>query len=207
MEDRPENLSGELQDYWGGYRIEFKLADAKKYERLGGSSGQLDAVRRDATIVGLRNSRTFQIDISRFEYTIGREAFSLDGYTVYVYTPLMILCEKIRAICQQMPEYVVKVHKHATARARDFFDIYNIVQKFPVDWSAAENRTTLKAVFDAKRVPLDLISKIKEFREFHRPDFQAVIQTVKPETKIRDFDFYFDFVITISDTLQALGIV
>ena len=46
----------------------------------------------------------------------------LDDYTIYVYSPTMIAIEKLRAICQQMPEYALQ--RRPSARARDFYDIY-----------------------------------------------------------------------------------
>jgi hypothetical protein len=58
----------------------------------------------------------------------------------------------------------------------------------------------------AKAVPINLIGNIKEFREYHRPDFTAVENTVKPNIKIKDFDFYFDYVINkCNELLEALG--
>jgi hypothetical protein len=55
-----------------------------------------------------------------------------DGYTVYVYTPLMVIYEKLRALCQQVEYYSTHiVSTHRRGRARDFFDIYSILEKLP----------------------------------------------------------------------------
>jgi hypothetical protein len=55
-------------------------------------------------------------------------------------------------------------------------------------------------------VPLELIGKIQDFREFHRADFQSVKDTIKPGVSLRDFDFYFDYVLNQGDQLlKALG--
>ena len=50
-------------------------------------------------------------------------------------------------------------------------------------------------MFGVKRVPLSFLGKIAEFREFHRADFPAVLATVDAETKLEEFDYYFDFVL------------
>ena len=64
----------------------------------------------------------------------------------------------------------------------------------------------LKEIFAVKEVPINFIGNIKEFREYHRPDFTAVENTVKPNIKIKDFDFYFDYVINkCNELLEALG--
>jgi len=46
-------------------------------------------------------------------------------YSIPVYTLEMIAIEKLRATCQQMPEYGIR--GAATQRARDFYDIHLIV--------------------------------------------------------------------------------
>ncbi len=152
-------------------------------------------------------SRTYRIEISKWEYCDGKNAAELDDYTVYVYTPTMIVFEKLRAICQQMPEYSIFLGKsYETARARDFFDIHTVVEHFNINLTKSENLNLLKVIFKAKEVPVNLIGKIKEFREYHRPDFISVENTVKPNIRIKDFDYYFDYVVKICNKLlEALG--
>ena len=60
----------------------------------------------------------FTIDLSKYEYVAGKLELNLDDYAIYVYSPSMIAIEKLRAICQQMPEYPLRGYR--TARARDF---------------------------------------------------------------------------------------
>jgi len=55
-----------------------------------------------------------------------------------------------------------------------------------------------------KRVPLRLMGKIVEHREYHRGDFPAVRDTVKAGVELRDFDFYFDFVVDRCRLLEPL---
>jgi hypothetical protein len=117
----------------------------------------------------------------------------------------MIVVEKIRAICQQMPKYRKLVKsEHQTARARDFVDIYYLIKKFKIKIDSKENIELLKCIFDAKRVPVGLIGKIDKYRDFHREDFVAVKDTIKPGFKLRDFDFYFDYVLEICAHLKSL---
>ena len=206
FEQRPPTLSFDMKDFWGGYRVEFKIIDAKKYVEL---AGNLDSIRRNATVIGPKNRKKIGIDISKFEYCTPKQETELDGYTVYVYTPAMIVCEKLRAICQQMPEYgeIVKSPSQS-ARARDFFDIYTIIEFFKIDLTTEENLELLKNIFIAKRVPLVLLVKIPIYREYHRQDFPSVESTVTPRTNLKDFDFYFDYVVEKSQPLlKALGII
>lgn len=114
----------------------------------------------------------------------------------------MIACEKLRAICQQMASYAGFVKKYRAPRARDFFDIWNIIRRFNIEMTAPENLRLLHDMFDAKRVPLDLLLRVEEDREFHRPDWLAVQETVDPEIQLKPFDFYFNKVAELSVKLS-----
>ncbi len=196
---RPSNIADGLADFWGGYSIEFKIIEKEKYEKM---LADIDSMRKQSIVVGKANSTVFRIEISKFEHCEPKEPKDLDGYTVYVYRPILIVIEKLRAICQQMAEYkqVVPTHR-PVARARDFFDIYTLVNHFTIDLSKPAGVELLRAVFEAKRVPLDLLKLLDRYREFHRDDFAAVRDTVKPGVTLREFDFYFDFVISICPKL------
>lgn len=114
-------------------------------------------------------------------------------------------CEKLRAICQQMPDYAEIVPDPSrSARARDFFDIVVIMEKCGVALSSPSIHDLLREVFRAKRVPLSLIPKIALQREFHRSDFDAVKNTLKPGEEIHEFDYYFDYVIERCRALETL---
>lgn len=54
-------------------------------------------------------------------------------------------------------------------------------------------------------MPLALLNQLPEYREFHRPDFAAVKATVKAGVVLKDFDFYFDYVLDVWLRLKALG--
>ena len=117
----------------------------------------------------------------------------------------MMVCEKLRAICQQMVEYgpVVKRKRAGGARAKDFLDIHTIVVQRRLDMCSDENRLLLSEIFGAKRVPLSLLELIPKYQDFHRRAFPAVQATVKAGVRIKDFDFYFDFVVDLVAKIRA----
>jgi len=90
---------------------------------------------------------------------------------------------------------------------QDFFDIYTVMENFDIDLSSDKSKQLLINIFKAKEVPLSLMGRIKEFRDYHRQDFAAVKDTVKPKVKLKDFDFYFDYVIEKIKVLESLWIM
>ena len=178
---------------WGGYETTFKIMPTTS------PTTGLDERRRQATVVGPLQDRTMKIQISRNEYCGATVDVDVAGTVVTVYTPAMIAVEKLRAICQQMPEYTL--NRTPTARARDFYDIYAICLESSVDLTSKANVELVSGSFAAKAVELELLSQISQQREFHRPDWSAVEDsTVGP---LQDFDFYFDFVIGIAAQLET----
>jgi Nucleotidyl transferase AbiEii toxin, Type IV TA system len=113
----------------------------------------------------------------------------------------MIVIEKLRAICQQMAEYPQR--RYATARSRDFYDIFSTIKAAHIDLSAPEKSELVRHIFAAKSVPLSLLAKIEDYREFHRPDWASVELTAAE--KLETFDFYFDFVLQQVQLLKSLG--
>ena len=153
----------------------------------------------------LTKKKVFRIEISKYEYCIPKQKHEIDAYTIYVYTPEMIVIEKLRAICQQMTEYAeIVTSPSRSARARDFYDIYILMKQFKIDLTAHQNIELIKKIFNAKRVPVTLIKNIADYREYHRPDFEAVKSTVKPKIKLRQYDFYFDYVLRVTRKLNIL---
>lgn len=201
LEEKPKTVSEDMAHFWGGYAVQFKLIPLDLFKQY---SPQIEELRKYAVAIG--QGQKFLIDVSRFEYTYGKQEAELDGYRIYVYSPQMIVCEKLRAICQQMPEYgpVIKRARPGTARARDFFDIHLLVTKLCLDVTSTENQETLVGMFDVKKVPLALLGRIEAYREFHRSDFAAVQATVDADTKLEKFDFYFDFVLELVAKLKPL---
>jgi len=198
----PPNLTEDLKVFWGGYRITFKIIRREKFEFY---RGDLEKIRRDAQVVGPSQERTFEIDVSKYEFTEGKRPVDLDGYRIYVYSPEMVVCEKLRAICQQMPEYVVTVKKQPSPRPRDFYDIYNVSNSLNIDISLPDNVALLRSIFGAKKVPVSLLSKVGNTRAFHEQGFASVKSTVTGT--IAEFGFYFDYVVAVCDKLNTLGVV
>jgi predicted nucleotidyltransferase component of viral defense system len=205
LAEKPKQRSAEMADFWGGYSIEFKIIKMEKYDKL---SNNIDKLRRGADVVGSSNKKKIMIDISKFEYCQPKQAKELEGYTIYIYTSAMIIGEKIRAICQQMPEYrEIVLSSSQSARARDFYDIYILSERYGIDLTTPEHILLLEKIFAAKRVPLNLIASIKETKEFHREDFTAVRATVGGSADLKDFDFYFNYVADYCRVIsEALGI-
>jgi hypothetical protein len=114
----------------------------------------------------------------------------------------MIAAEKLRAICQQMPGYPFGRIKKP--RARDFYDIYQIVKENGIDLSTADNLSTLAAIFEAKQVPIELLAQIDKYRDFHALDWPSVEESISGPHE--GFDFYFDFVTRLASDLKSLRI-
>lgn len=194
---RPERPRKNAEPRWGGYQLEFKLIEKAKETTL---NGDLTAIRRNALVIGPNQMRRFTVDLSKYEFCRGKIEKELDNYMIYVYTPEMIVVEKLRAICQQMPAYELNPRKRA--RARDFYDIHLLVTAEEIDLATDGNLKLLKEVFQAKKVPIDLLDNIKEEYEVHRLDWPAVRDTVS--APLQEFDFYFDFVLgKVASILEA----
>ncbi|QIL81118.1 nucleotidyl transferase AbiEii/AbiGii toxin family protein [Diaphorobacter sp. HDW4A] len=197
---RPGRMPDELASFWGGYLVEFKLISNRRASEVGRDLAQM---RREAIRLG--EGPKFTIDISRHEYVEHKEAHELDGYTIYVYSPAMIVCEKLRAICQQMPEYgqIIQRSNLGNQRARDFIDIEALVRKFGIDLSAEESQQMVMQMFAAKRVPLLFLANIPETRDFHALGYEEVRAAMKPGVQVGPFDHYFDFVVREVKKLEA----
>ena len=119
----------------------------------------------------------------------------------------MICLEKLRAICQQMPEYLVSIKGNAkgnTPRAKDFYDIYLIIHKLNVDLFEETNIEMCKKIFAIKKVPLHLISNIKSTRDFHKQGYSSLKDSVLEGEKLNEFDFYFNYIVKFCDKLTSL---
>lgn len=199
---RPRIDGEDLMPWWGGYELNFKLIEKQRYDEL--IHSKPDRLRIEATVTGPGNKRVFKVDFSKFEHIEGKEEHELDHYSIYVYTPEMIVLEKLRAICQQMPEYTEA--RLASARARDFFDIHEAIKKRSIDLMTSANLELLRLIFEAKKVPLSLLLQVGNTREFHRPDWPSV-ETSVAGGSVESFDFYFDFVLAQIERLKAFGVV
>lgn len=198
----PLKVSKKNAGFWGGYSVEFKIMDAENFD-----PDNLPKMQRSALVVGTGQQRKFTIDISKYEYTAPKVSEELMGYVIYIYSPTMVLYEKLRAICQQMDEYKSIVATHSSQRARDFFDIYTIADKLKSSSQLyeAENVEILKEIFRVKKVPLKLLGNITNQREFHRDNFSAVEAAVT-NFRLATYDYYFDYVVKLIEPLSSLWI-
>lgn len=194
---KPKKLTDEKAAFWGGYECTFKLVQRDFYIN---NKSDLETLRRNAIMFGGKSR--FFIDISRHEYTESKKACDIGDISLFVYTPAMLVCEKLRALCQQTEEYKNLVNTKITARSRDFYDIYQLVKILNLNIATEENFFTLKAMFDSKRVPIALLKKIRDYRDFHEADFSSVIDTTLADVEVQEFSYYFEFVIDLIDSLE-----
>jgi len=199
FEPKPSQPRPGQDPRWGGYLIEFKIISRTEYQER---SQDIEALRRSALVVSPGNKRRFKVDISKFEFCTVKEEHEIDSFTVYAYSLEMMAIEKLRALCQQMEGYPQR--SNPRPRARDFYDIHAIVTTGAIDLTTNESRALLKNIFEAKAVPTSLLLRLKETRNYHAPDWPAVVQTVAG--RIEEFDFYFDFVTTLIEGLDSGGI-
>ena len=153
FEKRPFKENVKAKKFWGGYRVEFKIR--KGIHPIHDLPNPQKAAREAEIINPVSQSKKFIIDISKYEFTEPSEFKYLEGYSIKVYTLEMIVYEKLRAICQKLPEYEY-AQEPIKARPKDFYDIY-ILQKLygeqlskDVLWDAlvatAKKRETLEQI-------------------------------------------------------------
>jgi hypothetical protein len=200
FEVKPSQRLVDQPKWWGGYQVEFKLAVRATFDKF---ANDLEGLRRNSEVLGPLQKRKYTIDISQHEFCEGKVQREVDDYIIYVYSLEMIAAEKLRAICQQMSEY--KMAHTKTARARDFYDIHEVITGNGIDLGSKENQAIIAAVFAAKEVSLSLLARIVDYRDFHAPDWPAVADSISGEKQ--SFGFYFDFVVDLATKLDALGIV
>lgn len=166
----------------------------------------IDSLRRQASIVTENsNKRTFEIDISKYEYIDSSQLIELDDYTIRVYTPLMIVFEKLRAICQQTEEYKKKMLCTTSSRARDFYDIYMVSEEL-IPQSELINLKSieiLKAMFEVKDVPLSLLLQIKneDVYNLHSLTYNTLKASVPGNVNLEEFSFYYNYVLNLIEKL------
>ena len=191
--NKPKKTQEIIADFWGGYKVEFKVLDKQIYDKY---YGNIDKMRRESIAINPTNSTVFELEFSKFEYIGQKREVNVDGYKIYVYTSEMIVFEKLRAICQQLPAYKDVIPSFSPrARARDFYDINLIMEMHEIDLRTPENIELIKNIFYAKKVPLNFIKEIRNNKSIHIDDWQSVMDTISPSEISRDFNYYFDFVL------------
>lgn len=195
----PENIK------MSGYALSFKLIGLKIWEA---NKDDITFLRNRAIILGEGDKKDFIIEISKYEYVQHKVITEIDGHKIYVYPPALIICEKLRALCQKMKEYRGRDNDTDLPRARDFYDIYVVNENLEkTDFKNEENRFMLAEVFKAKDVKLDLLLKLKDKYSIHNDDFKSVIQTeVKQKELPEIFDFYFSYTLKLINDLEEFWV-
>lgn len=175
-------------EFWKGYQIAFKIIDIEKFD-----PDNINITRNHAYKIYDNNSTKFIVEISSYEYTASKRKVDLDGVILYVYTPEMIIIEKIRALCQSMPEYssIVPTAK-VKGRARDFYDIWNLCRNFKIDFESEKNKTMLIDIFNAKQVPIEFLDLLEHNKDLQRENWSSVESTI-PIDDNKGYDFFFNF--------------
>lgn len=203
MSKRPLKLAPELDKKWGGYAVEFKVIREEQAAKAG---HDLEKMRKTSLAVA-GTKKNMKIDISKYEYVSPATEAEIDDYVVRVYTPRMIVMEKLRAICQQLPEYQAIMRSSISPRPRDFYDIYVICTTMDehLDLSEDENWEMLQNFFSIKEVPLSFLLQVEEqqTRDFHEQEFSSVRDTVHQKEELQDFDFYYNFVVQLIAPIKA----
>ena len=191
--DKPAKRRPLTPPYWGGYQIQFSIISIDKFNNL--NDKQKNNINAYAESIE-NGKKKIKIDLSFEEYTEPRIEAQLNEYTIYLYSPLMIVYEKIRASCQQLPEYKLSSEK---TRARDLYDIYTMLTyKKQMDLKEEvfnkENFYIIKKMFELKNVDFSLMLKLETIKEELRIDYEMNVIPQIPENESRpDFDFLFSY--------------
>jgi len=210
FERRPQKLGSHQDRNWGGYRVEFKIVPKKDYN-IAFLKYKLDEERFNKALHGtyqkiFKTAQPLRIDISKNEYIKNPEEKEIDGVVIKIYTPEMLLFEKLRAICQQMDEYP-KRRRKSKNRARDFFDIYLIDKKYSImaDFPKNKNKQNLlKCIFEAKEVKIELLGLIEKYKENYKQNWNSLLETLpasEEQNYPNEFEFYFDYVLKIAKSI------
>ncbi|MBC7540163.1 MAG: nucleotidyl transferase AbiEii/AbiGii toxin family protein [Bacteriovorax sp.] len=185
---KPKVRSNGLPDFWSGWQLEFKLIDNAKSTLEGGLKSKAALVPRNT------NSPKITMEISEFEYCGSVQKVKIQGSEIKAYSRILIILEKVRAICQQHPDYKYSGNKQ---RTRDFYDIANLISKSlkedkaSIDLFYEEAKKHIGNVFMAKEVPLVMLDKIfsDDFLEIQRKGWTTVEATTTSHGR-QSFDFY-----------------
>jgi predicted nucleotidyltransferase component of viral defense system len=196
--EKPKVVTENLIDFWGGYEAKFKLIDSKVYQAM---ISNPELLSKQSIRIG--NRGTVKIDISKFEACSTKVEHDFEFYRIFAYSPEMIVAEKLRALCQQTREYSKIVQRSKiVGRARDFLDIHLMVTSLGLEMESDEACRVLTSIFEAKRVPISLLSVIRNYKSNQEVDFPAVVATLSPSFRLESFEFYFEFVCKLAEAIR-----
>lgn len=192
--EKPQKRKKDLPPFWGGYKISFAIVDIEKYQdkidlQDPDNMKELSKYGEDLE----NNRKKIEIDLSYDEYVADKKSYDLEGTTIYLYSPLMLVYEKIRASCQQLEDYKLVGNK---TRARDLYDIYKILTN-PKQANLREavldqdNFYILENIFKAKDVPLELMLKLDSKESDLAEDYKTKVIPQISADEIEEFDYIF----------------
>jgi predicted nucleotidyltransferase component of viral defense system len=191
--DKPLKRKVITPPYWGGYQIEFSIISLDKFHDL----NEKQKSNINAYGESIENGKKkIKIDLSFEEYTKPRIETQLNDYTIYLYSPIMIVYEKIRASCQQLPEYKLGTEK---ARARDLYDIYTMLtHKKQIDLKNEvfneDNFYIIKKMFELKNVDFPLMLKLETIKHDLSSDYENnVLPQIPGNQETPSFDYLFSY--------------
>ncbi len=197
---RPGQVDDALAPFWSGLQVEFKLGPRQRAHCAGPTPGPLHT---EALAPG--QACLFTLAIDRFAQAFALEVQGMGHWRIDA--PLMAVCQKLRSICKQMPEFGRITHRpgQGIALARDFIDIEALVTHFRIDMDSEAARQMLGQMFFAKCVPLGLMSSLPATRDFHAAGLAEAEAGMPPGVQLRPFRHYFEFVVKEARKLEPLG--
>lgn len=185
--------------WWGGFKIAFKIVRRPTPE-TSGISANLKRLRKASIPADLNFKRTFSIDLSFQEFCDQATKYIVRDFEVFAYTEEMCVLEKLRAICQQHPEYCNTLGKFPKERARDFYDILKVLDGSGTDLTLPENKELCTRIFEAKKCPLELLGRISETREIHEQGATSLQSFLAVDS---DFNLMFERVVELGRSLES----
>lgn len=193
---KPKRKKSDRPAWWGGWLAEFKLVS------LAHRGKSIEAKRRHALIPEASNTSKIEVEISEHEYCGKRRTKWIQGVKILGYSRELLVLEKIRAICQQHPDYAYRLSKN---RSRDFYDIYTLTESTD-DHFSYRCRHHIEKVFEAKKVPLTILKDLwsDDFIDEQRRGFDQVKDTVSG--KVHGFDVYVEHLRFLVKDIYPKGI-
>ena len=192
---KPRNPHLDTPAFWTGWLVTFKLLEKENQKP------DKEKQSRMAIIPDGSASPKITVELSEHEYCGDFKQMKLEiknepeKVSTYWYSTEMLVVEKIRAICQQHPDYPHR--RKPTSRARDFYDIANLIEKKikDKDLSNFKNKCAnlIDPIFKAKQVDKKIIKKIFEpkFVAKMKEGWPLVLETT-PNRGKHEFEIYVD---------------
>lgn len=181
---RPKE-SKKRPQWWGGWACKFKLSPHSDRHL------KPEQRRRQALIPEGTPSSIIDIEISDREYVGKPRHKTLHGVKINGYTLALLVVEKLRAICQQHPDYP---HRGQKNRARDLVDIFHLTRDHQTVAFLEECKRELPKSFEVKEVDVGLLRGLHEddFVEMLRAGFPQVRDTL--QGSVYPFETYLEYI-------------